>query len=377
VSSPYAVALVGCGRASKDHVRALRYYEKRGRLRLEGIVDRDRAAVERVVATGRHADSPLCADDLRDLLTQRAFDLVVIATPPATHHALASAAMDAGAHVIVEKPMTLNMADARDLCERAAAQGRTLAVGLKYRYIFGVDELRRWIQSGRFGPPLYGTAAVRWGHDQAYYDRAPWLGTWTGEGGALLNQTIHAIDLMTWLMDAEPIAATAVLARQAHEMDAADLSLGVLTLKGNRYLQVEGTTNTDPDRHEAAFFLRLEHGTVRASILNGALDVQITDDDGRRHERALAWATLKRHIRHLGIGALRHLSNPYTFLYDDVMDAIERGRDPIAPCAAGVTSLDHTLALVRAGREGRTVTWPMDDVDLMTMGDMWHVPNHV
>jgi predicted dehydrogenase len=208
---------------------------------------------------------------------------------------------------------------------------------------------------------------TRWGHDQAYYDQADWFGTWAAEGGALMNQSIHALDLMAWLMEARPLEATAVIARQCHDMEAADFVSGTLTLEDNRYLLLEGTTNTHPDHHEASFFLRCEKGTVRASFAGGKQSVSVTGDDGRQYGRRLILGAVRQAIKKEGWGLVRHLGNPYTFLYLDLLEAIREGKPPLAPGQAGLDSLLQALALLKAAKEGRTVAYPPLDFDINDM----------
>ena len=356
---PLRVVLIGCGRASRAHLRAIGYFEKRGFYSLEGLVDRDSRVIgEVLMARGRSRPVPATSDNLKDLLGKRIFDLAVIATPPLTHMALAMEALEAGAHLVIEKPLTLDLEEAGQLITAAEEKERLIAVGMKYRYFPGVGEIRSLIQSGFLGPVLYGTTTVRWGHDQSYYDQAPWFGSWKAEGGALMNQSIHGLDLMAWLMDAKPVEATAVLARQSHDMEAADFVSGTLTLEDNRYLLLEGTTNTDPACQEASFFLRCEKGTVRASFAGGKQSVSVRADGGRELARRILFQAVRAHVKREGIGVLRQITNPYTFLYADLLDAIGNHRPPIAPGEAGRESLSNALALLLAAKEGRTVACP-------------------
>ncbi len=365
---PLRVLLIGCGRAAQDHLKALAYFEKRGYVTLEGLVDRDESALEKVLSS-RPSPLPVPASsgDLETLLETRSFDLAVIATPPLTHAGLGRRMLEAGAHLIVEKPLTLDVTEAEDLIASAREKGRLLVTAFKYRYIPGVAEIKSFIESRLLGQILYGSVSVRWGHDQAYYDQAAWFGSWEAEGGALMNQSIHALDLLAWLMEARPIGATAVLARQAHAMEAADLISGTLFLEGNRLLLIEGTTNTDPGWQEASFFLRCEKGTVRASFAGGNSSVSVRDDQGKEYGRRLLLKAVRRHRAREGWSVLRQLPNPYTFLYGDLLDALAEGRPPLAPGEAGLDALNQALAILQAGRAGRTVSYPPTDFKLSDM----------
>ena len=363
-----SVLLVGCGRASQDHLKAIRYFEKKGLLALEGLVDRDEEAVASVIRQrGAKLPIPSTSDDLDPMLKERDFDLVVIATPPKTHATLGMKAIRSGAHLVVEKPLTLDQDEAKALLEAGRYFGKKIAVGLKYRYIPGVVELKNLIQSGALGDIVYGTVVTRWGHDQAYYDQASWFGSWEAEGGALLNQSVHALDLMAWLMEAQPVAATAVLARQCHDMEAADFVSGILHLDDNRYLVLEGTTNTDPHVHEASFFLRCKKGTVRASFSKGKKLLDIMTDDGKRWSRQLMWRAVKDRVARQGMSVLTQIGNPYTFLYADMISVILEGGIPIAPGEAGYDSLLQALSLLQAGQRQCTVPFPPEGFHVKEM----------
>lgn len=362
------IALIGCGRASADHLKAIHFFEKRRFVELRAIVDKNEQAIESVLASrSSQFKRPIVSDNIDDVLEKAQIDLTVIATPPASHFPLAVKALDVHSHLIVEKPLTLDMGEAEKMIALARERKRKLAVGMKYRYIPGVREIKDYIDSGAFGDVLYGSTAVRWGHDQAYYDQAPWFGTWERDGGALMNQSIHAVDLMAWLMSAEPLTATAVLLRQCHKIEAADLAVGTLTLRGNRLLHIEGTTNTNPEEKSASFFLRCERGTVSASIVSGDVKISIIGDDGKKNQIRFLLDAVKNRIKREGFGVIKRLGNPYTFLYGDMLDAIESDRAPLADGEAGRDALAIVFSLFQAGREGRTVPYPPVNFTLRDM----------
>ena len=394
---PLRVMVVGCGRAAAAHLKAIDYFEKKKQLVLTAIVDRDQKAIEHTLRERRQgAPKPIVANDSKEILARQDIDICVIATPPRTHAPIGLAALEAGAHLIVEKPLALDRKDAYALCNTAREKNLKIAVGLKFRYIPGVQELKEWLDSGIIGDLLYGSVIVRWGHDQAYYDQAQWFGTWEAEGGALMNQSIHALDLMTWLMGGESVRATAVLARQAHRIEAADLAFGTLELASpqtesllelaspqaeclkedsakspdqleqpaqrrvkTRLLNIEGTTNTRPDVNEASFFIRGSKGTLRASLYDGKPSIVAEDDTGRRYEKKLLLSGVKRHIKREGIGILKELGHPMTFLYADFLDAIDDDRTPLVTGEDGCAALENVLSLFYAAKEGRTVDLPL------------------
>lgn len=352
VASPLTVALVGAGVVAKKHEKAITYLQKRQLATLLAVVDLNEDAA-RDLLSGR--DVPVYKT-LEDCLKASLPDIVAITTPSGTHAALAEAALEAGCHVLIEKPMTLSLREADKLLQLAEEKARKIAVGHIYRYFPLSLPLKELIESGAFGPCLYGDVKVRWGHDQAYYDQAKWRGTYASDGGALLNQSIHAIDLMQWLIGEKAVEATAMLARQRHEMEAEDLALGVVRFKNNVYLQVEGTTNTNPARHEASFTLFFENGEVRVGLDAGKIAVDIDQYGKRRQRNWYLYETAWQKVKEEGFSIVAQFSNPHTFLYLDFVRAIADGRDPLADGRSGRDALATVLSLYRAARERQVVT---------------------
>ncbi len=352
VATPMTVALVGAGVVAKKHEQAIRYLQKRQLATLSAVVDLNEDAA-RDLLSGR--DIPIYKT-LEDCLKASLPDIVAITTPSGTHAALAETALEAGCHVLIEKPMTLSLREADALLQLAEAKERKIAVGHIYRYFPLSLPLKQLIDSGAFGPCLYGDVKVRWGHDQAYYDQAEWRGTYASDGGALLNQSIHAIDLMQWLIGEKALETTAMLARQRHEMEAEDLALGVVRFKNNVYLQIEGTTNTNPKRHEASFTLFFEKGEVRVGLDAGKIAVEIDQYGKRRQKNSYLYETVWQKIREEGFSIIFEFSNPHTFLYLDLVRSIADDRMPLADGQSGRDALATVLSLYRAARERQVVT---------------------
>ncbi len=359
-------ALVGCGKVAEKHLKAA--LDHRDRLEVLALVDRDPAAFARLLdrcgAKGRSRAAIRTFSDVAGMLRAVRPEVVAITTPSGTHFGIAMDAIAAGAHVIVEKPLTLDLGEAVRLVDAARAAGVRLAVGHMYRFFPVVDALRRDLVAGRFGRVLLGDVKVRWGHGQDYYDQAAWRGTWASDGGALMNQSVHALDLMAWLMAEEPAPvadALGSLSRMERRMEAEDYGAAVLRFRNGATCLVEGTTLTDPHRKEASFFVQCTGGSIRAGVLKGLPRLEVRDGAGRnlagRYLRRWAAESLRTRAGRL---ALRRLSNPHSALYGDFLDAIRDGRDPRADGASGRDALALVLAVYRAAATGRRVSLPLD-----------------
>ncbi len=166
-------------------------------------------AADLVAVCGRNLDRTtefadrnnlLAFDDVADMVESAQIDVVVVATPHPSHADVAVAAMSAGAHVLVEKPMATTVADCDRMLETAQAAQVTLGVVSQRRFYASVQRVKRAIDSGKIGRPALATLTLLGWRDDSYYDSEPWRGTWSGEGGGVLvNQAVHQLDLLLWL----------------------------------------------------------------------------------------------------------------------------------------------------------------------------------
>ncbi len=368
------IILVGLGSAGRRHVRAIDFYEKRGLLQLVGVVEpSEQVLASFITARKRNLPLPVTAGSLEEIYvklgahTGPPADLVSIATPPGLHTELALLAMKNGADVIVEKPMTLTVREGKILQEASLASGRCIIPCLTYRFYPAVRELREFLTSGSFGRPLSANMIVRWGHDQAYYDRASWLGSWEHEGGALMNQTIHALDLVFYLLGELPREAICKLAPPYHDIEAADLAMGVFSLQSGALVAVEGSTLTDPEEQEAEIFLRYEKGTFAAGIKSGKINYSLAYDDKTKKAPAIVGPALKHLLKRDGLGIITHIGKAHTLMYGAVLESACSSALPAA--ADGLSSLQLVLTLLEAAKKGQAVPCPSENFELMDMKD--------
>ncbi len=349
--------LAGCGRVGLKHLKALRYHEEQ--LELIGLVDSRQEAARTLLQKAAYKSPVPIYGSLAEALVQKP-DLVAITTPSGSHYELARAALLAGAHLFVEKPFTLDLAQADQLLELAGQKNLKIAVGHIYRYFPLVQALEADLRRGVFGRVLYGDVKVRWGHDQAYYDAASWRGSWQDDGGVLMNQSIHALDLMTWLLGGQVQKASGLLERQLHKMEAEDLGLAVLELDNKTCCLLEGTTNTAPDRPEAAFTIFCSSGEIRAGLYKGRPSIKVLDRKGKN----LTSRYLRRYLRQVWregkFKALKQIGNPHTAIYTDLIQAIRGDRQALADGWSGRQALAAILAVYAAALEEKTISLPLD-----------------
>jgi UDP-N-acetyl-2-amino-2-deoxyglucuronate dehydrogenase len=246
--------IIGCGRISSRHIQSINEIENAQMVAFADVIEkRAKRYAEELNGTS------YC--DYRYLLDRKDIDIVSICTPSGMHAHMAIEAMQSGKHVIVEKPMALSLADADRMIAAAAVTGQKMCVVLQNRYNPPMQDLRRILLAKKLGKLLLGNATVRWYRPQEYYDDE-WHGTWAMDGGALMNQSIHHIDALQWLMgDIESVFSyTATL---AHRMEAEDVGVVALRFKNGALGSIEGSTVTYPENLEGSVAIFGEAGSVK------------------------------------------------------------------------------------------------------------------
>lgn len=194
-------AVIGCGDISAQHLAAIEALAAQGVARLIGVVDPDRERRDAAaLAHGVRAHA-----SVGELLAEGGVDVVHVCTPHSEHAPAALEALAAGVHVLTEKPLAHTLGEAERLVEAAdaawSAGGTQLGVCFQNRYNAPVAAMRELLAGGSLGAVLGAQATVMWHRPPAYYAARPWRGTWAGSGGGLLmNQAIHTLDLLQWLV---------------------------------------------------------------------------------------------------------------------------------------------------------------------------------
>ncbi|MDR3171293.1 MAG: Gfo/Idh/MocA family oxidoreductase [Treponema sp.] len=193
----HSVALIGCGRISFKHIEA--FVKNVDQLQLIAACDpviakaQEKAGEYQASVPGLEVKTYI---NYQTMLAELHPDIVTIATESGKHSTIAIECLKAGCHVICEKPMALSSADADAMIDTAKKAGKKLAVCFQNRFNPPVLKLRNALESGRFGQLLHGAIQIRWNRNEKYYTEAPWRGTWAEDGGTLMNQCTHSIDLL-------------------------------------------------------------------------------------------------------------------------------------------------------------------------------------
>lgn len=337
-------ALIGCGRISPNHIEAA----KKNHLEITAICD---ILPENM---GKHAlpDAVTKYTDYKELLEKERPELVAIATESGKHAEIAIDCIHAGCHVIIEKPIALSIEDADRILTLAREKNVRVCVSHQNRFNKSIQYIRRAIENGRFGKLLYGTAHIRWNRSPEYYTQAPWRGTWEQDGGALMNQCIHNIDLLRWMMGNDVTEVFAYTDNQSHPfIEAEDLGIALVKFKNGAYGIIEGTTNVYPQNLEETLYLFGEKATVKA----GGKSVNCIEEwhfaDALDDPDSVKAAYRENPPDIYGYG--------HTPLYADVIDSIQSGRAPYVTGEDGKRALELVLAIYQSAFEGRPVSLPL------------------
>ena len=343
-------ALIGCGRISPNHIAAAKANE----LEIVALCDIDRDNAEDKVLKFDLDESVRIYEDYHMMLAKEKPQLVAIATESGKHAAIALDCIEAGCHVIIEKPIALSLEDADKIIAKAREKDVRVCACHQNRFNKSVRKIREAVDKRRFGKLLHGTAHILWARDREYYDRARWRGTWEQDGGALMNQCIHNIDLLRWMMGDEIDYVVGMTDRLHHDyIEAEDLGIALIKFKNGSYGMIEGTTNVYPRNLEETLYLFGEKGTVKA----GGQSVNIIEE--WRFSDCLdnpEDVMRKYHENPPNVYGYGH-----TPLYEDVISAIEEGREPYVSAEAGRRALELVLAIYKSAAEERIIRFPLEN----------------
>ena len=347
-------ALIGCGRISPNHIAAA---QDNG-LEFVAMCDivpenmQDKALKFNMPANIRRYT------DYKQLLKQEKPELVAIATESGKHAQIAIDCIAAGCNLIIEKPIALSLRDADNIIQAANEMGVKVSACHQNRFNKSIQKIREALEKRRFGRMFYGTAHVRWNRNYEYYSRAKWRGTWEQDGGALMNQCIHNIDLLRWMMGKDIIEVVGMTDNLNHNyIEAEDFGIALIRFANGSYGIVEGTTDIYPKNLEETLYLFGEKGTAKAggSSVNLIEEWNFADllDDPDE-------VKAKYHEIHYNVYGFGHKP-----LYADVTDAIKNDRQPYVTAQDGRDALELVLAIYKSAAEGVSVKLPLDNCSTM------------
>lgn len=338
------IALIGCGRIASKHFEAIK--ENGKDLIIDAVCDIDQMTLQQASKiTGCKGYS-----NLDELLCNSNADVVSICTPSGIHATQTCHIASFGRHVITEKPMATRWQDGLDMVKACDEAGVRLFVVKQNRMNATLQALKLAIENYRFGRIYLVNINVMWSRPQSYYDQAKWRGTWEFDGGALMNQASHYIDLLDWLFGpVESIQAmTATLARNIETEDT-----GVLNVKWRNGAlgSVNVTMLAHQQNFEGSITIIGEKGTVRIGgvalneIQHWEFQNQFEEDD---NIKAANYAIDSVY----GFGHSRY--------YKNVIDVLRGNAEPVTNGRSGLKTLELLIATYISARDGQKISLPLE-----------------
>lgn len=341
--------IVGCGAISETHARAIALLPDARVVAVSARTPEKAAAF-----AARVGGEPAASTEA--LLARPDLDAVVIGTPSGTHAELGLRAAHGGKHVVVEKPLDVTLEAADRLIAGCRDARVTLSVISQFRFLDAVGRVRDAMAAGRFGVPTVGSAYVKWFRPQSYYESAAWRGTKALDGGgALINQSIHAIDLLLHLFGPveRVMAASATL---AHTIEVEDTAAAAIRFASGAVGHVAGTTAAYPG--QAA---RLElHGSKGSAIFDLGGTMRSWEFEDEKGPAGVWGKTAKETgdsvVRVEGAADPKAISvENHRRQFADITAAIRDGRPPAVTGGEARRALALILAIYESASAGREV----------------------
>lgn len=333
-------AIVGAGVISPLHARAILAHPE---AELTAIVDE---VPEKAEALAKEFGSPPTFTTLEQMLKEAEVDAVCVCVPSGLHRNVTVASARAGKHVLCEKPLGITAEDMDVMIEACRTHGVKLATVFQKRTTELALLTKKAVDEGKLGRLVLGDAYLKYYRSREYYKSAGWRGTWALDGGgALMNQGVHGVDIIRWLMgDVESVFAYA--SPLIHDIEVEDTAVAVVKYANGAYGVIQGTTTVNPGQ-EARFEIHGEHGSI------------IYGDSGFK-----VWKTLDGDVAPgSGLGGKADgTDDPHAIsadghyiLVDDLIRAARENREPLISGEEARKSVDLILAIYESARTGKEV----------------------
>lgn len=341
-------ALIGCGRISPNHISAA----INNNLEIVGICDILEERMKEKKAMFLEIQNVLEYTDYEKMLKELKPELVAIATESGKHAEIAIKCLELGSNVIIEKPIALSLSDAQKIIDVAKQKKLKVCTSHQNRFNKSIQKIRKAVENKDFGKIFYGTARILWNRNEDYYKQATWRGTWEQDGGALMNQCIHNIDLLRWMLGDDIDEVYAYTDNLNHPfIETEDLGMALVKFKNGTYGIIEGTTNVYPQNLEETLYIFGQNGTAKAggSSVNKIEVWKFKNKLDEEDSVIKNYSEVHRNVYGLG----------HTPLYADMIDAILKNRKPSVDGEAGMRALELVLGIYLSAKERKPIKFPL------------------
>jgi predicted dehydrogenase len=345
-------AIIGCGRISYKHIEGILKNNHDCKLVALCDVDLNKATDKKNEYCSKYLENHdvNVYTEYKEMLMSEEIDVITIATESGYHAEVAIECMSQGKHVIVEKPMALSIEDADRMIAKSKEMDVKLCVCHQNRFNKPIQKLRKAIEKKRFGKLINGTARILWNRNENYYIQAPWRGTWELDGGTLMNQCIHDIDLLQWMMGGEIDTVFSMSDTYMRNIEAEDFGAILVKFKNGAIGIIEGSACVYPKNLEETLSIFGEKGTA---VIGGLAVNRIENwrfSDNVESEENLTEILEADPDSVYGDG--------HSPLFKDMIDSINYDRNPLISGEEGKKAMSIILAAYKSRITGMPVKFP-------------------
>ena len=354
-------ALVGVGKVTDMHARALVNLKES---QFTAVCGRSHEKTEKYAAKyGINAYT-----DVADMVSKEKIDVVIICTPHPNHREPTLAALEAGANVLIEKPMASSLEDCDAMIETSRRFGKQIGVVCQRRWYLPAMRAKEAIDAGKIGRPVFGTVNMLGWRDKAYYDSDPWRGTWKGEGGGVLvNQAPHQLDMLQWFMG-EIDECYGVWSNLNHPyIEVEDTANAILKFKNGAVANIIVSNSQKPGifgkvhvhgESGASVGVQTDGGAMFVAGMSSILEPPVNDLWNVPGEEQMLQQWVKEDS-----DFFNKLPKQMDYFHErnieDYLQAILEGRPPMITAEDGRVTVEIFTAIYRSTRDGKPVKWPL------------------
>lgn len=350
------IGLIGCGYIANKHLKTL---VQSNDMVLAAVSDIHKDKMGEVVhfyQENKGSDKQIASyGDYHDMLRDPNVDAVVIAVISGLHAEIAKASLKYGKHIMIEKPLALSIKDTEEIISLAEKQSKIVHVCHQLRYRPLIQRVKHLLEMDYFGELYLGVVSLRLNRSPAYYAAAPWKGTWEQDGGMLVNQGIHMVDLLLWFMgDIETVyGEIAVKSKQKKETE--DVATGILTFKNQAKGVIEANTITQP--RNLGYYLSIfgEKGSICIGG-HGFNEVE--------HCYLEGYPQLAEELKQL-----KNLVDEHGRMYEQFYQAITTNQSSYLSAKEAKRALEAIFSIYQSDRNSKRITLPLKTFSTRDMLD--------
>ncbi|TGB01138.1 Gfo/Idh/MocA family protein [Halobacillus salinus] len=341
------VGIIGCGYISRKHIDTICQLETVDLLavsdvqpkRMEEIIDCYRDKIKRTCTVKKYPD-------YRDLILDSEVDMIIISVISGLHADIAKEALIEGKHIIIEKPLALSIREADEIIQLSETSKSKVLVCHQLRYRPLISKIKEILDSGDLGVPLMGSVSARINRSADYYNAARWRGSWKEDGGMLVNQGIHIIDILVWLLgDIETVYGEISKRQSSVEKETEDIAAGIIHFSNQAKGVIDVNTITQPRNQGYSISLFCEKGSIiiGGSSLERLEHCYIEDNEDLVNDLYDLCDTRDEHLR----------------MYQNFTDAILKDTPLIMDAVEGKKALETIFSLYESSVRKRPIHLPL------------------